>query len=247
MQNFFDLNEHAEVLIPMYGTIHLITLAVMLVILPVMIWKKETVKKLVDNQRFISRVAIVYLAIETLYWIMMWSFPYQPFNERFPFHLCGTLSLLLPILILTKRYDALRFFTFWSIGAGFISLVNPSFLHDKPWSFGFIDYLIRHYFLFLFPIFLFIGKGYVFNYRLFLKSMFALMGYSFVMFLVNWVFGTNYMHLGQNNPLPIPFLPKGLSVWPWTYPSFVFVGIILFHVIYLIFYLSRKHESVRRI
>jgi len=185
---------------------------------------------------------IVFLAVEMFYWIMMWSFRYEPYSDRFPFNLCGTLALLFPILVLTKKYDALRFFTFWGIGAGLISLVNPSFIHDEIWSFAFLNYLTRHYFLFLFPIFLFIGKGYMLGYKLFLRSMFALMGYAFLIFLANWALGSNYLHLGKNNPLPIPFLPDKFTVWPWTYPSFVIVGIIVFHLIFLVLFLARRRR-----
>ena len=240
MQNFFDPNEHADILIPMYGKLHFFVLSLMLAFIPLMIWKKKEVQKLVDNGKFIKGIAFVFLSTEALYWSMMWSFHYQPYYERFPFHLCATLSLMVPILLLTGKYETLRFITFWAIGAGFISLVNPSFLHDQPWNFGFIAYLIRHYLLFLIPIFLFIGKGYTFSYVLFLKSMFALMGYACIMFLANWAFNTNYMHLGPSNKLLIPFLPENLAVWPWTLPSFLVVGIIIFHLIYLIFYLSRN-------
>jgi hypothetical protein len=41
------------------------------------------------------------------------------------------------------------------------------------------------------------------------------------------------MHSGQHNPLEIPFLPASCTVWPWTYPSFEGVGIILFHLAFL--------------
>lgn len=247
MQNFFDPNEHAEIIIPMYGTIHFITLAIMLAFIPVLIWKKESIKRLSHNRSFMVRFMILFLASEILYWILMWRFEYEPFSDRFPLNLCGSLSLIIPTLVLAKKYETLRFFTFWALGAGLISLINPSFIHDEPWSFGFINYLTRHYFLFLFPIFLIIGRGFYVSYKLFLQSMFTLMGYAFFIFLLNWALGTNYLHLGRYNPLPIPFLPYNLSEWPWTYPSFLVTGVILLHLLFLTYRMAgiKKTEEKR--
>lgn len=247
IQNFFDPNPHAEVMIPMYGTVHFITIVIMLAFIPLMIWKRGTVKKLAASRRFMVSIMSIYLAVDLFYWIMVWSFHYEPMYERFPFHLCGTLSLLMPILVLTERHDAIQFFAFWSINAGFISLVNPNFINDGLWTFPFLHYLFRHYFLFLLPIFLIIGNGYHINYRLFLKSMFGLMGYAIVIFLANWAFNANFMHLGKHNPLPIPFLPGNFGIWPWTLPAFIIVGIIMFHITFLVFffsgYRSRANQS----
>jgi hypothetical protein len=54
------------------------------------------------------------------------------------------------------------------------------------------------------------------------------------------------MHLGQNNPLEIPFLPASFTVWPWTFPSFVGVGIILLHLAYLIFTLMHQGKRLEK-
>jgi hypothetical integral membrane protein (TIGR02206 family) len=246
LQNFFDPTQATEIQIPMYGKIHFITLVIMLAFVPLMIWKKEAVKQLSSNRKFMVGFIIFYLAVEIFNQILLWSFEYQPYSERFPLHLCATLSIVLPLLVLAGRYDVIRFFTFWAVGAGFISLVNPSFIYDDPNGFAFYHYLFRHYFLFLLPVFMFIGQGYSLNYRLLIRSMFALMGWAFIIFLVNWAFGSNYMHLGINNQTPIPFLPQKLRVWPWTYPGYVASGIILFHIFYLVFnYAEKRRQDVK--
>jgi hypothetical integral membrane protein (TIGR02206 family) len=235
MKKFFDPTEYPDIQIPMYGTIHLITMLVMLVLILVLFWKKDVVKRLVNNRRFMVRFITLYLGIELFYWILIWAYRVEPMFERFPLHLCATLSLLMPILILKERYDYLRFFSYWSISAGFISFANPGFVFEAPWSFAFIHYLVSHYFLFLIPIILQIGRDYIHHYREFTISWASLGGWAFVIFLLDWVTGANYMHLGQHNPLEIPFLPASFTVWPWSYPSFVGVGIILLHLAYFSF------------
>lgn len=240
MKEFFDLNEFSEIMIPMYGRIHMITILVMLVLILVLLWKKDAVKRLVADRRFMVRFITGYLVFESFFWILLWVYRVEPMYERFPLHLCGSLSILMPILILKEKYNWLRFFSYWSISAGFISYANPGFVFEAPWSFSFIHYLVRHYLLFFIPIILQIGIGFRHNYREFLISMSSLAGYAFLIFLLDWATGANYMHLGRNNPLEIPFLPGNFTVWPWSYPSFVGVGIILLHLSFLSFILMER-------
>ncbi|MGW8315646.1 MAG: TMEM164-related integral membrane acyltransferase [Bacteroidales bacterium] len=232
MHEFFDLTEHTDVLIPMYGTTHLITAAGLVLLLLLTLWQKDRIKKLVANKRFIKRFMIVYLLLEVFYWSLIWGYRIEPFYERFPLHLCGSLSILMPILILTDKQHLFRFFSYWSISAGFISFANPGFVFYTPGGWGFIHYVIRHYFLFLAPIIFQIGWGYRHTYKKFLGSLATLAVYAFLIFLLDWAIGANYDELGPNNPLEVPFLPASFTAWPWSFPSFSVVGIILLHLAY---------------
>ncbi|MFB6319015.1 YwaF family protein [Saccharicrinis sp. FJH54] len=232
MLRFFNPEENSEILIPMYGTIHLLTLAGVVLLVLLMIMNRKGIRRLAGNRRFMVGFISVYMVIEVLYWTLTWAFKVEPYYERFPLHLCASLSILMPVLILTQKYDLFRFFSYWSLCAGFISFVNPSFIHDAPLSFPFMHYLIRHYFLFTIPIFMQIGLEFKHTYREFLLSIASLAGYAFFIFLLDWATGANYMHLGKHNPLDIGFLPSGFTAWPWSYPSFVGVGIILLHLAY---------------
>lgn len=235
MQNFFDPNERSEIFIPLYGSIHMIILISLPVFIFLIIWQKDKVKRLVANRKFMVGTMSAFLALEFIYLAFSWIFKYEPFYERFPFHLCASLAIILPILIIKRKDKWIRFFSYWAISCGFISFANPSFEHVDPWSFDFIHYLIRHYFLFLMPIFLQIGLGFKHKYREFLLSLSSLAVYSFLIFLFDWATNTNYLYLGTNSVLEIPFLPASFTVWPWVYPSFAGVGIILLHLAYLSF------------
>jgi hypothetical integral membrane protein (TIGR02206 family) len=243
MHNFFDLTEFDEVQIPMYGRTHLITVIIMILFLFLILWQKKRVKKIVANTRLVRGFLIVYLSLEAIYWSLMWGYRIEPLYERFPLHLCGSLSIFMAVLILLEKRNLVRFFSYWSICAGFISYANPGFVFYNPVGWGFFHYLVRHYFLFLAPIMLQIGWGFKHSSREFILSMSTLAGYAFLMFLLDWAIDANYMHLGRHNPLEIPFLPASFTVWPWTYPSFVGVGVILFHLAYFSFKLVEKNTS----
>jgi hypothetical integral membrane protein (TIGR02206 family) len=241
MKEFFDPTDHAEVIIPVYGTIHFITLAAAILMMVLLLTNKKTVKRFVNNRVWMTRFMIVYILIEVTYWVLQWAYRVEPMYERFPLHLCASLSTLYIFLILLRKNNAMRFFSYWALSAGFIAYVNPGFGFSEPWSFGFIHYLIRHYFVFIIPVVLQVGLEFRHTYREFLVSSGVLAAYAGLIFLLDWATGANYMHLGQHNPLEIPFLPKSWTTWPWSYPSFVMVGIVLMHLSYL--FLKRIERS----
>lgn len=245
MQNFFNPAEHAEILIPMYGRLHLSFLFILLLLVPIFLWKREAIRKLVNNRKFVSSFMIVFLTIEAMYWFFIWFFKVEPMYERFPLHMCASMALVMPILVLKKKDKAILFFSFWAVPAGFISLVNPSFIHDAPWSFAFIQYIIRHFVIFSIPFFFFIGYEYKISYKFFLKSLLTFAGYAVFIFFLNWATDSNYLHLGRNNSLAIPFLPGNLAVWPYTLASFSIVGILVLHLFYFIFKRIERTHSVK--
>jgi hypothetical integral membrane protein (TIGR02206 family) len=233
MIGFFNPGHRPFEIFPMYGTGHLILLVVLIAFIPLMVWQKDLLRRLRHNRRFMVTLSWFILIGEAQSYVVKFIYGYQPFFERLPFHLCGTMAILLPILVLTERYDIIRFFAGWSIACGLISFLNLGTTHNGPESFSFYQYLWKHYYLFLFPIFLFIAGEFEIKYREYAKSMAALVVYSGIMFLVNWAFTTNYLYIGPNNDLAVPFLPDNLLVWPMIYPSFIAVGLILFHIIYV--------------
>ena len=247
MLKFFNLTEHSEVQIPMYGLTHLITFIGLVLLLLLILWKKNQIKKLVANHLLMRRFLIAYLLLEVFYWSLIWGYRIEPFYERFPLHLCGSLSILMSVLLLLQKRNLVRYFSYWSICAGFISFANPGFVFYTPGGWGFIHYLIRHYFLFLMPIIFTIGWDLRHTYREFLLSASTLIVYAFLIFLLDWAVDANYMHLGRHNPLEVPFLPPSFTVWPWSYPSFVAVGIILFHLAYLSFRLLEREGRLQEI
>jgi uncharacterized membrane protein YwaF len=176
--------------------------------------------------------SVFMLVIEAIQYTLRFVYRYEPFFERLPFHLCASLALLLPILVLFERYDIIRFLAPWPIASGLISFINLGTTYQGPATFYFYHYVIRHAYLLLFPIFLFIAGEFEVKYREFAKSMAALLGYSAIIFLVNWAFTVNYLYIGPNNDLAVPFLPDSWLEWPYIYPSFIGVGLILFHGIY---------------
>ncbi len=53
MYEFFDLTEHNDVMIPMYGTTHLLTVAGLLILLLITLWQRRKIKIVVAGKRLI--------------------------------------------------------------------------------------------------------------------------------------------------------------------------------------------------
>ena len=108
ISKFFNLTEHHEVQIPMYGLTHLITVIGMLLLLVLILLHKKQIKRVVNNHLLIRRFLIVYLLLEVFYWSLIWGYRIEPFYERFPLHLCGSLSILMSVLLLLQKRNLVR-------------------------------------------------------------------------------------------------------------------------------------------
>jgi hypothetical integral membrane protein (TIGR02206 family) len=229
----------------MYGPGHLIALLIMVAFVPLMAWQKGAVIALRRSRRFMVGFSVVILTVELITYVAKFIYKYEPFYERLPFHLCAGLSLLLPILVLLERYDVIKFVALWSVAAGLISLLNLGVTHNSMSTLAFYHYFLRHYYLFLFPIFLFIAGEYEFQYRYALMSMGALLVVTAVIFFVDWAFNANFFYIGKDNDMAVPFLPDRLMEWPFVFPSFVGVGLIMLHGIFGSFALAQRRRTRR--
>lgn len=250
MIRFFDPAHAAQEVFPMYELGHFILIAVMILLIPLMVWQKDRLAKLRRNRSFMVALSWFIIGGEIVGYILKFVYGFQPMYERFPFHLCGSMALLIPTLVLLNRFDIVRFFAGWSVACGVISFLNLGMTYQGPDTFYFYHYLWKHYYLFAFPIFLFITGEFEFNYRDWAKSMAALIVYSGLIFLVNWALDTNYLYIGPNNELAVPFLPDSFLDWPAIWPSFIGVGLVLFHIIFAGFALAqwrRRHGNPRRV
>lgn len=240
MEGFFDPNPRAQELFSMYGTGHLVLLLIVLAGIVVMAWQRDRVVRLRQNRRFMVWLSIVILAGEVQEYTMMWLHGYEPAYELLPFHLCGLLAFALPLLVLTQRYDIVRFVASWSLAAGLISFLNLGITHNSPAQLTLYHYVWKHLFLVWFPPFLFIAGDWTVSYRSYARSMAGLTLLSVPVFLVNWVFGTNYFYIGPQNEMAVPFLPDSLLQWPIIYPTFIVVGLVLFHACYAVLAIAQR-------
>lgn len=229
---FFDPNRQSSAQFAMGGLGHVSLVVLMFALLAVMIVLRKQLPALRRRRTFMAGTAAFVLGIELLSYVFKFTYPCVPAYERIPLHLCASLKLLITTLILLERYDLVKYVSIWAIGCGFISFVNLNLGGGSFENFMFWHYLLGHYYLFLIPIFLFLTGDFRYDLKFQGLSSAMLLGWSLVVFIVNWAFDTNYMYTGPHNTTAVPMVPAGLMVWPMNYVSYVVIGLVLLGAVY---------------
>jgi hypothetical integral membrane protein (TIGR02206 family) len=166
---------------------------------------------------------------------------YKPdfnYQEDLPLHLCSFLALVIPVLSYTRKYIYYEIFFFLILAGTLQSLITPS---DYSFlNFTFFRYWLVHSGLVLFMMY----ATFVYKMRPTIKSVFksfiGMQFYMILMFLINYLLGSNYFYTNRK-----PDATTLLDVFG-EWPQYIFVVELIvipfFLLIYFPFYLTRKKE-----
>lgn len=243
--SFFDPNVAVQSdLVEMGGSGHLALIAFAFALLGVMIAFRQQLPALRRNRSFMTGTAGFVLTLEALSYAFKFVFPFSPAWERLPLHLCASLKIVFALCVLYERYDLARYISVWAIGAGFISFANLNLGGASFANFGFWHYVIGHLYILLMPVFLYLTGDFRYDLAMHLRSCAGGGLWSFVVFLINWAFDTNYMYSGPHNDVAVPFVPDAMMVWPFNYVSYVLTALVLLNIIYaLLRFFQGRGES----
>ncbi len=241
---FFDPNGNAgSTLFEMGSSGHLALLALAFGLLALMILYRRDLPKLRNDRRFMVGTAGFILTLEALSYLFKFIYPFSPHWERLPLHLCASMKIAFALCVLFERWDLAKYLSVWAIGAGFISFANLNLEGGSFSNFGFWHYVLGHLYIMLMPVFLFLTGDYRYDLKSHLVSCAGGGSWSFVVFLINWAFDTNYMYSGPHNTVAVPFVPDAMMVWPFNYVSYVLTALVLLNVIWgLLVYFQGRGE-----
>ena len=166
---------------------------------------------------------------------------YKPdfnYQEDLPLHLCSFLALVIPVLSYTRKYIYYEIFFFLILAGTLQSLITPSDYNFL--NFTFFRYWLVHSGLVLFMMY----ATFVYKMRPTIKSVFksfiGMQFYVILMFLINYLLGSNYFYTNRK-----PEATTLLDVFG-EWPQYIFVVELIvipfFLLIYFPFYLTRKKE-----
>jgi hypothetical integral membrane protein (TIGR02206 family) len=166
---------------------------------------------------------------------------YKPdfnYQEDLPLHLCSFLALVIPVLSYTRKYIYYEIFFFLILAGTLQSLITPSDYNFL--NFTFFRYWLVHSGLVLFMMY----ATFVYKMRPTIKSVFksfiGMQFYMILMFLINYLLGSNYFYTNRK-----PDATTLLDVFG-EWPQYIFVVELIvipfFLLIYFPFYLTRKKE-----
>lgn len=233
LSRFFDVSPGRDVVNPMFGPPHLLAIAVLAALVPVLWFARPALRSVDLDGGLVRGVAWFILADQLLLVVLYSVYDYQPVWERFPLHLCSLLCILLPAFTLLGWQGPVRLLAVWAIGSSFMAIVNLSLPYNPPGSYIFAHYLWMHYYLFAFGLFLALRGDLGLSYREFLQSMGLLLALTFTVFLLNWALDSDFMFIGPSSTLEVAFIPTAARVWPWSYLTFMAVGVAFLHLVYL--------------
>jgi len=210
--NDFFFGENAD-FVPFSGQ-HILISAIVIVVGTILIfWAKkqsEQIQFLTGNIIASSiSLTVIFGSILNIY---KPDFNYQ---EDLPLHLCSFLALVIPVLSYTRKYIYYEIFFFLILAGTLQSLITPSDYNFL--NFTFFRYWLVHSGLVLFMMY----ATFVYKMRPTIKSVFksfiGMQFYMILMFLINYLLGSNYFYTNRK-----PDATTLLDVFG-EWPQYIFV------------------------
>jgi hypothetical integral membrane protein (TIGR02206 family) len=233
--NDFFFGENAD-FIPFSGQ-HILTSTIVITLGTMLIYwakkKSEKIQFLTGN--VLASLISLTVIFGTILNIYKPDFNYQ---EDLPLHLCSFLALIIPVLSFTRKYIYYEIFFFLILAGTLQSLITPSDYNFL--NFTFFRYWFVHSGLVIFMFY----ATFVYKMKPTLKSVFksfiGMQIYMILMFLINYLLGSNYFY--TNRKPDATTLLDVFGEWPQYIFIVELIVIPFFLLIYFPFYLTRKKE-----
>jgi len=182
-------------------------------------------------------IAIAMLVLQAGYYAWMFATGKADF-ELLPLGLCHLSMYVTVALLLTQSKTLFTIIFPWAIIGAALSLILVDLAYQFP-HFRYIHYFGNHG-MFLFGVlYMAVVKGYRLTYKGLWMSGLVLIALAVIVYPINLALGTNHLFLIQ---LPTPARPIGALFGDWWMAGYVGMVFILFHLIYLPFFIVNRRE-----
>ncbi len=184
-------------------------------------------------------LAVAMLTLQTIFYI--WTFWRGTASlELLPFGLCHLAMYLSAITLLTESKTLFKIVFPWAIIGALLSLTIADLTFEFP-HFRYIHYFGNHGMFLFGNLYLVLVKGFRMNYKDFWFSGAVLIGLSIPVYFFNRAFDTNHLFLMH--------APGGAEtafafIGDWWLVALIALVFVLYHLIYLPFYLA-SHAKKR--
>jgi len=183
-------------------------------------------------------LAIAMLTFQLIFYI--WTFWRGAATlELLPFGLCHLAMYMTSVTLLTQSKTLFKIVFPWAIIGALLSLVIADLTFEFP-HFRYIHYFGNHG-MFLFGVlYMMVVKGYTISYKSLWMSGGVLIGLCVPVYFFNQAYGTNHLFLSH---LPGPAASIQAAFGDAWLVGFVGFIVVLFHLIYLAYYLIRGRKD----
>lgn len=226
----------------LFGTAHLVALGVVFsALLALGVWGRR-----VDGRwRTAFRIGLAAILLVNEAGWHYWHLSHNVWTVQtmLPLHLCNLLVFGSAAMLLTRNKTLYEFAYFLGIGASSQALFTPGL-----GRFGFPHYLFfqamtSHAAIVAAALYMTLVEGYRPTWRSLIRVAIWTNLYLVVIFVLNQFLGSNYLFIAHNPPEPT--LIDLLGPWPWYILSMEAIGLLIFLLLYVPFWL-RDLQSHQR-
>jgi hypothetical integral membrane protein (TIGR02206 family) len=225
----------------LFGTGHLIALAVIILINLTFIWlRKSESQKLKNGVRY-TILAVLVIA-ESSWHIWNIAIGKWTIQTHLPFHLCSVLVWSTVIMLLTKNYQIFEFAYFLGIAGASQAVLTP-----EAGIYGFPHYrvfqtLIAHGAIVTGAIFMTVVEGYRPTWKSLKRVVIWLNIYALIVTGINLLIGSNYLYtLRKPNTAS---LMDFLGPWPLYLLALEVIALALCFLLYLPWFIKDRRSGV---
>lgn len=219
---------------------HLLALALLFFFLIVIYLFRSTLRK--KNNNLIFRVVLVAVLTGAEASFHLWFIYHSEWRitTTLPLQL-SSISLFLAIfLLITKQRFLFEVTLFAGTSSALLAMITPELSYPYP-HYRFFHFFVAHGAIVATAWFMIVVERYIPSYQSIWRAFFVLNCYTFIIFIMNILIGSNYMFLmekpGSNT------IYEYLGNWPWYILSLEFVAITVFHLIYVPFIVVKRQNS----
>lgn len=230
MEKYFTFsNEVAS--FALFSKEHIAAIGVLLAIYLLLYLKSDALKseKADKAMRFLTAAALILQEISLNAWRIsagLWSAA-----DSLPFHLCGILVMVCPIMLVTGSYKIYEIAYFWGLAGATQAILTPDIgVYGFP-HYRFYQFFVSHGLIVFAILYMTFVHGYRPSFKSFLKSFAALNLMLPIIGLINYFTGGNYFFIARK-PETASIIDY-LGNWPWYILSLELIGFVLFLVTYL--------------
>ena len=152
-------------------------------------------------------------------------------SDALPLYPCRLTTLLVLLMLLTKRTFLLNFTFYWGVIGALLALLSPDTNNLGFPNAMFIQFYLGHSALLLGIIFIIVTTDFSLTKQGLVTTYKQSIIYFALMFIINSIFGSNYAYLRE---LPPSFFLTWAPSYPWHIPLIIIAIFLLFYVLYLL-------------
>jgi hypothetical integral membrane protein (TIGR02206 family) len=218
-------------------------LVILFINIVMVVWLKKINNKKV-NTIFCYVVSIVIVVQEIGRTVWYAAYGIFTFAESLPLNLCGFSIILMPFMLIMKNKTVFELLYFWGLAGATQALLTPDLAYDFP-HWVYFRYFLAHGLIIVGCIYMTFVEKYRPTWKSILKTFIVTNILLGVIAIVNRLTGGNYMFICWKPESGS--LLDFLGPWPWYILSLQGVGLVIFVLYYLPFFIMDTIRKMRRV